>query len=111
MTDFLKKTLDKYRDTPFAALSPAQQADYLGAIARRGAEDALKALGLADENAAADIRDIRDLLRGLRVMKRAAWAAVFTAFGRMIGWAAVLALAALFLNGKRAHEFAAMIGF
>ena len=108
--DELHKVIEKYAGTPFCQLAAHKQSEYLGALAQRGASDALKAIGLNDAEAAADIRDIRDLLKGLRVMKKAAWTTSFTALGRIIGWSVVIALAALFMNGKNAHEIGAMIG-
>ena len=70
----------------------------------------MKAIGLNDADAAADIRDIRDLLKGLRVLKKAAWTTTFTALGRILGWAVLIAIAALFVNGKNAREIASLIG-
>ncbi len=108
--DELHKVIERYAGTPFCELHASKQAEYLGALAQRGATDALKAIGLNDAAAAADIQDIRDLLKGLRVLKKAAWTTTFTALGRVIGWAAIIALAALFMNGKNAREIGAMIG-
>ncbi|MDR3450730.1 MAG: hypothetical protein P4M15_13475 [Alphaproteobacteria bacterium] len=107
--DYLRKVIDRHHGVNFCALPPAAQAEYLGALAQRGAADVLKALGLHDEEAAADIRDIRDLLRGLRLMKRTAWTVTVTALGRMAGWVFVLVLAALFLNSRQARELAGLI--
>jgi hypothetical protein len=108
--DDLHKVIAKYAGTPFCDLAAERQAEYLGALAQRGAADALKAIGLSDADAAHDIKDIRDLLKGLRVLKKAAWSATFTGLGRILGWAAVLALAALFMNGKNLREIGAIIG-
>lgn len=100
MTDDLDRVIEKYAGTPFGEMVSHKQAEYLGAIARRGASDALKAIGLNDPDAAHDIRDIRDLLRGLRVMKKAAWSAAFATLGRALAWAVLIGLAATFLNGR-----------
>jgi hypothetical protein len=108
--DNLERIITRYAGTPFCELPAHKQGEYLGALAQRGATDALKAIGLNDAAAAADIRDIRDLLKGLRVLKKAAWTTSFTALGRIVGWAAVIALAALFMNGRNAHEISAVIG-
>ncbi|MHA1540285.1 MAG: DUF6127 family protein [Alphaproteobacteria bacterium] len=40
---------------------------------KRGAQKALKRVGLDDKNAGIDIRDLRDLLRALRVAKKDAF--------------------------------------
>ena len=108
--DALDEVIGKYAGTPFGNLASHKQAEYLGAIAKRGATDALKAIGLNDPQAADDIRDIRDLLRGLRVLKKAAWTTAVGALGRVIGWCVLLALAALFLNGKDARSLSSLIG-
>lgn len=108
--DLLESVIEKNAGKNFCELPSHKQAEYLGALAQRGASDALKAIGLNDAEAAADIRDIRDLLKGLRVMKKAAWTASFAALGRILGWAIVVAIAALFANGKSAKEIASLIG-
>ena len=108
--DDLEQVIEKYAGTPFCELVSHKQAEYLGAVARRGATDALKAIGLNDPEAASDIRDIRDLLKGFRVLKRAAWTTTLTAAGRVIGWVVLLAIAALFVNGATTKELAHVIG-
>ena len=108
--ELLKKVVDQSQGLPFGDMSAERQAEYLSAVAQKGAREALKAIGLNDAEAAADIRDIRDLLRALRVLKKAAWTTTFTAMGRIIGWAFVVAIAALFVNGKSAREIAGIIG-
>jgi|GEM_PF-4616369 len=110
MSDDLDLVIEKYAGTPLCEMVSHKQAEYLGALARRGASDALKAIGLNDPQAADDIRDIRDLLRGLRVMKKAAWTTTFTALGRILGWMVLIAIAALFVNGKNIKEIATFIG-
>ena len=108
--DDLERVIGDCAGVSFCQLHSRKQSEYLGALAQRGASDALKAIGLNDAEAASDIRDIRDLLRGLRVLKKAAWTTTFTAVGRIVGWAAVVAIAALFMNGKSAKEIAGIIG-
>lgn len=53
-----------------------------------GAERALAALGLRDENARRDMDELRELLRAWRDAKRSAWQAV-------VSWATRILLAAL----------------
>lgn len=53
-----------------------------------GAERALAALGLRDENARRDMDDLRELLRAWRDAKKSAWSAVVT-------WAVRIVLALL----------------
>ncbi len=108
MEDF-ESILSRYGGSNFCQLPAHKQADYMGAIAQRGAYHALKAVGLSDAEAAGDIRDIRDLLRGLRVVRRAAWTTVLLAAGRVLGWAAMIALAAIFMRGKDAQDIARIL--
>ncbi len=98
--DDLDRVIEKYSGTPLCEMVSHKQAEYLGAIAKRGASDALKAIGLNDPEAADDIRDIRDLLKGLRVLKKAAWTTALSALGRILGWVFLIGLAAMFMNGK-----------
>lgn len=46
--------------------------DLLEQAACRGARKALQEVGLSDENAATDVRDLRDLLSALRTAKKEA---------------------------------------
>jgi hypothetical protein len=108
--DELDQVIEKYAGTNFCELAAHKQSEYMGALAKRGATDALKAIGLNDPQAADDIRDIRDLLRGLRVLKKAAWTTAFSALGRIFGWAVLIAIAALFMNGKNARDVAGFLG-
>lgn len=72
--------------------------EFLSAVARRGAADALKAVGLEDKEAVADIRDLRDILRGFRVVKKNVIMSTFAGFGRIIGWIIVIIVAGVFVN-------------
>jgi hypothetical protein len=58
--------------------------------AERGAKRALADVGLVDENAAADIHDLRDLLNAVRIAKRTAWQTVV----RLLTTGIILALIA-----------------
>jgi len=58
--------------------------------AERGAKRALADVGLVDEHAANDIRDLRDLLGAVRMAKRTAWQTVV----RLITTGLILALIA-----------------
>ncbi|MDD3029983.1 MAG: hypothetical protein PHS57_06870 [Alphaproteobacteria bacterium] len=96
--DDLDLVVEKYAGTPLGEMVSDKQAEYLSAIAKRAASDALAAVGLNDSKAAEDIRDIRDLLRGLRVMKKIAWSFLLSIVGRFLGWVLVLALVASVLS-------------
>ncbi len=108
--DDLDRVIEKYAGTPLCEMVSHKQAEYLGAIARRGATEALTAIGLNDPGAADDIRDIRDLLRGLRVLKKAAWTTALSGLGRLVGWAILIAFAALFMNGKNIRDLTGVFG-
>ncbi len=64
--------------------------ELLELAAERGAKKALADVGLVDEHAAGDIRDLRSLLGALRVAKHTAWSTVV----RLITTGLILALMA-----------------
>lgn len=57
-------------------LSASQLEELLAAASRRGAEQALAALGLHDDAAPRDVVELRDLLETWRAMKRGAFQTV-----------------------------------
>ena len=100
----MQRLSDKYAGVKLCDLAPAELEEFLGAIAKRGAFEALQATGLNDENAGSDVRDLRDLLKGFRVFRKAAWTTAVTGAGRVIGWAIVIMLLTLFMNSDRAQS-------
>jgi hypothetical protein len=56
-----------------ADLTPEQIEEMLDKAAKRGAMQALRELGLQDDNAANDIREMRGLLDAWRLTKRSIW--------------------------------------
>jgi hypothetical protein len=54
-------------------LTPDELEAMLDRAARRGSKAALKAVGLCDENAADDIREIRSLLDSWRDTRKSVW--------------------------------------
>ncbi len=64
--------------------------EILETAAERGAKKALADVGLVDDHAASDIRDMRSLLAALRVAKHTAWSTVV----RLITTGLILALMA-----------------
>ena len=54
-------------------LSPDELEAMLDRSARRGSKAALEAVGLCDENAAGDIREIRSLLDSWRDTRKSVW--------------------------------------
>ncbi len=64
--------------------------EMLEKAAERGAKKALADVGLIDEGAAADIRDLRSLLEAMRMAKHTAWQTII----RVITTGLILALMA-----------------
>lgn len=81
---------DKYHGQKLCDMSQVDLSEFLGAVARRGAVDALKAMGLNDEYAVQDIRDLRDMLKGFRVVRKNAVRTFLAGIGRIFGWAILL---------------------
>lgn len=71
---------------------------FFSGIAKKGAAQALKAIGLDDEEAGHDIKDIRSLLGGLRVVKSNALGVMLKGAGKLLGWALLVFLAGHFLD-------------
>ena len=55
-------------------ITPEQLEDMLDRAAKKGASEALRELGLQDQDAANDIRDMRGLLEAWRYTKKSIWA-------------------------------------
>ena len=72
----LRRTTDRFHGEKLCNLTTEELAEFLEAVAARGAYTALKRVGLGDETAHQDVRDLRGLLQGWRVTKRATWARV-----------------------------------
>lgn len=100
MADDLQRVIDKYGNQPFGDLAADEQAEYLSALANRGgiagAISVLNKLGLNDDDAPNDIKDIRDLLRGFRVARSRAWNTIFGAVGKLVGWIIIIGILAIF---------------
>lgn len=93
----LSRVIDKYTGQAFCDLAPEDQKEYLGALAQRGGLEALKALGI-DEDGVNDIRDLRDILKGFRVIRKTAITTTLATIGRVAGWVCILLLAGFFLH-------------
>lgn len=57
-------------------LTPEELEDMLDRAARRGAKEALRSLGLNDEDAHKDIHEMRTLLEAYRDTKKSIWSTV-----------------------------------
>jgi len=56
------------------SVTPEELEDMLDRAAKKGAAEALRSLGLQDESAANDIRDMRNLIDAWRMTKKSIWA-------------------------------------
>lgn len=114
MIDELQRVIDKYGDQRFGDLEASQQAEYLSAMARKGGIDGatsvLNKLGLDDENASSDLKDIRDLLRGFRVVRSRAFGTILSGIGKLFGWIILLALAGFFIKSESGKTLLHVIG-
>ena len=112
--DDLDKVIQRYGNESFGDLKAPEQAEYLSAIAKRGGVDGatsvLTKLGLNDDDAAGDIKDLRELLRGCRSVRRGAWLAFLNALGKLVAWIIILTLAALFIKSDSGKNIANIIG-
>lgn len=59
-----------------ANLTPEELEDMLDRAARRGAKEALRSIGLLDEDAHKDIIEMRSLLEAYRDTKKSVWTTV-----------------------------------
>lgn len=100
MPDKIKRRSDKFKNIPLEHLTGAERDERDEAIAERGAYHALAVLGLNDESAVEDIRDIRALLKGYRIVKSAFW----TNLLRMLGLVAAAAVLGYMVGRQRAAE-------
>lgn len=84
-------------------LDDATLKSLLAEAAEEGARQALAKIGLHDEEAVADVRDLRQMITAIRLMKKGAWSAV----GGVIGKVALLAVAigVLWLAGVKVPDW------
>lgn len=80
----LRRTIDEYNGIKLCDMDRESLNTFLGAVAERGAYNALQHVGLHDENAGNDVRDLRALLSGYRVVRGTVWKAAWAQLGRTI---------------------------
>lgn len=80
------------------SLTDDQLERMLDRAAKRGAAEALRAVGLQDDDAGSDIREVRDLLSAWRATKRAVWTQVIKMFVTLLVVATAGGLAAMIWN-------------
>ena len=104
----LETVTEKLVGTKISDMSREELMELFGAIAQRAADNALKSVGLHDELALNDMRDLRSLLSGYRVVRKGA----LQRLGQIIMWVFVLSIMGLIYNSKTTAElikaFAAM---
>lgn len=108
MTD-MKRIADKYAGKNTSDFTSDELHEYLTGVAQEGAMNALISVGLGDDGAGQDIKDVRALLSGYRVIKKNAMATSLAFIGRGIGAAIILLFAMMFLKGKFAQEVVDLI--
>lgn len=82
--------------------NPAMKA-LLAEAAREGARQALAEIGLHDEAAVADVRDMRAFIGAWRTMKKGAWSAAGSVLGKMLLLALMAGL--LWLAGVKVPDW------
>lgn len=82
------------------AMSPEVIEEMITRAAKRGAKEALESIGLHDESASEDVREMRNLLDAWRSTKRAVWSQIVKA-ATMAVLGAIAAGAFLQLKGLR----------
>lgn len=81
-------------------MDPDDREAFLTGIARRGAMDALRSIGLHDENAVNDIKDLRALINGYRTVKKDVWKNLLEGFARALSWIIVVTFVTLVLRNS-----------
>lgn len=80
----LVHVINKYHGKKICDMSAPELELFLSTVAEQGALNILKKIGLDDDSAGTDIRDIRDLLKGYRVVKSEAWKRTWQVFWAII---------------------------
>jgi hypothetical protein len=96
----LEEVVEKIQGKRTADMTRNELVELFSAIAEHGATNALKRVGLHDDYAISDIKDLRDLLKGYRVVKKSA----LQQFGRIIIWILVLLAMSLLYNSGTTKE-------
>lgn len=99
-TPNLENVTSRLQGVKISDMTREELIELFGAIAQRAADNALKSVGLSDENAMRDMNDMRDLLRGYRVVRKGALQRI----GSMIGWMLILSVMGLVYNSKTTTE-------
>lgn len=101
----LETVTEKLQGTKISDMSKDELFELFGAIAQRAADNALKSVGLHDESALSDVRDLRNLLSGYRVVRKGA----LQKLGSVIMWVAILSVMGLLYNSKTTSEIIKLV--
>lgn len=86
----LARALDKFNGVKLCDMTTDELNEFFSAITERGAylgaNNALAHVGLNDENAGADVKDLRSLLTGYRLVRSTTKKAAWGAFARILQW-------------------------
>jgi Family of unknown function (DUF6127) len=96
----LETAILEFHGKKLCDLTPAELSEFLGSIAERGANNALATVGLNDDKALSDMKDLRDLLGGYRIIKKGALQQV----GKVIVWVIVLCVITIIYNSGTTKE-------
>lgn len=94
----LTRAIDKFSGVKLCDMTTDELNEFLGGIAERGAYNALAHVGLNDENAGVDVKDLRSLLTGYRLVRNASSKAAWSAFGKILGWVFTFAFIYFFMR-------------
>lgn len=106
----LEITIDKFSDTKFCDLSAEDQKEFLSAIAERSAYNALRSVGLDDPEAMMDMQEIRSIIKGYRVARRAVWSSLWKQIGKTIGIVLTLLLIMMVVPKEKAIRLIGFLG-
>lgn len=86
--------------TMIVAMSDKEITEFFDGIAERGATRALKKVGLDDEFAAEDLRNIRHSWKAWLSLKKLAWKGFWIQIGRIIGVGLTISLLWMMFGSK-----------
>ena len=101
----LETVTEKLQGVRISDMSKDELMELFGAIAEQAADNALNSVGLSDPEALNDVRDIRDLLRGYRIVRKGA----LQKLGSIIVWVIVLSIMGLMHNHKTTAELVKLV--
>src|SRR5258707_1162301 len=101
----LENVTEKLQGVRISDMTKDELMELFGAIAQRAADNALQSVGLSDGEALNDVRDMRDLLRGYKVVRKGALQKI----GSIIVWVIVLSIMGVIYNSKTTAEIVKLV--